>query len=256
MKLKFSCIMLALILCASFLAACGGGKNSDAPVINSPDPSASPTASASASTAPTASPTASPTATGTTDVPDVVLSTASDEDPEIAVSFKDLDKASALIVRGQFIEKKKDKYNAIRSQDDPSDPDPLVAIDEEQYVFKITEIYKNDKKLKTPLKAGDTIVVNTVYSKTYVIGKASTKDPRWMEMKLNEDTVLFLARYDTDPKNPVYRDETDIFAFSVKSGEKLYPLHADSKKVDEWIKKANAKDGVPIANLKKELGIK
>jgi hypothetical protein len=242
-------LLAVLMVSVMVLAACGGEPATSSVDVASPSPTAS--AKPSASPKPSAAPSASPT------LDDLIATPlpGPEEVPEFAGSFKDLADENDMVIRGKFTKKLPDLYNAIRSLDDPADPDPVIFIEEEMYEFTVTEVYKENKELTTQYKKGDVIIINTPFNDIYTTGQTPKKDPRYMDIELNQEVVLFLFYADIDPKNPTYRQDSSLYMFKVED-ERLFPLSYDEKLIEEWNEATGGDEGIPVANLKKDLGVK
>lgn len=249
MKILAFCVALAMVL--TVLTACGNKEPEVLPDLESPTNTATP------SPTPTVKPSAAATPTATIPASETDLIELPPEDapldPNLAGSFEELGKNVDVIIRGEFTKKLDEVYNAIRSMDDGADPDPLYHYDQEQWEFKITEILKHDDKVDE-FKVGDTIVINTDLTDLYSTGSTPKTNTNYIDMNLDEDTVLFLYRADFNPDHMVYQAETDLYCFTVEDG-KLFVRSNDDKKIAEWNKTVGTSDGVPMSNVKKDIGI-
>ena len=257
MKAKTLALFVAALMILSVATACSKGPDTSV-ILDSPTDTEE--ATATATPKPSATPTATPEATASPSdlLPDdYVVELPSGDAPvdiDLPKSFKDMGKDSDVIIRGEFVKKLDEQYNAIRSMDDESQPDPGILYAQDMYEFVVTEIYKEAEKGE--FKVGDTIVINIDFSDNFSDArKPAVKAKDYLEMNLKEDTVLFLIRETLNPKQTVYQTQAAVYCFTVKDG-KLYPRHADQKVVDKWNKDAGAKDGVPIGNMKSDLGVK
>ncbi len=247
MKTK-TIILTTVLLLAVLLTACGG--NDEVTLVAPSTASLSPAASPAISGTPT------PTIAPSSSAPGLPADTKVPEKPDVDLgdTFKKLAEGSDFVVRGKFIEKLKTPYNQIRDMNDPELPDEKEKILEWQFVLEVSEAYMTPDGVT--VKKGDKITVNLPYEdNNYMTGYKAKPIAAYFEPDINTDIVLFLYQnvLDTD----IYYPNIHPFYFTVKD-EKLFAKASDKKVVEDFEKKMNLKtgEGAPVANLKKDLGVK
>ena len=249
MKTKSIALVMVLLL-SVLLAACGG--NDDVTLAAPPTVSLSP-GGASPTISSTPVPTALPSATIDPNLP-TDTTVPKDEDLTLGDTFAELGKNSDLVVRGKFIEKLKEPYNLIRDMNDPELPDEKEKTLEWQFIFEVTDVFKTPKD--STIKKGDKITVNLAYEdNNYMTGYKAKPIASYFEPDLNQDLVLFLNQNTLDES--IYYREVSPFYFEVKD-DLLYAKSNTKSEVESFEKKMKLKsgEGAPVANLKKDLGVK
>lgn len=246
MKYRVLALTLTLLVATLFLAACNNGSD---PALISTSLSPSPSPSVSPLASPTQSATPTPAATP------VEVGVVGEVDPTLGETFKQLADQSVLVVRGKFVEKLKEPYNQVRDANEPEKPDPKEKILEWQFILEVSDVYKTSAK-GDEIKKGDKITVNLAYEENYFMTNYKPKtNPEYFEPDLNQDIVLFLLQ-DTDNKK-IFYPGAQPFYFDVKD-DRLYPRSNSKDTIAQFNKgmKLDEGEGAPVANLKKDLGVK